>query len=117
MTKNVDPNEAWPELDRLIIENLDEDRRTISDLRSLKSDLYAFANRLHEAGELERELVGLPGIRLETWHTGHVVIKYYLANGVPSKLERKGLVIKIEAETPLQAVRALRKKLEEEKLL
>lgn len=45
----------------------------------------------------------LPEIRLETWHNGQVVIKYYTVSGVPSKLERKGKIVKAEADTPEDA--------------
>lgn len=107
---NVDPNEAWPELDRLIIENLDEDRRTISDLRSLKSDLYAFANRLHEAGELERELIELEEFGWVELVSSKMV--EWKINCEPHNDINRSILA--SGPSPLAAVRALRKKLEEE---
>lgn len=42
----------------------------------------------------------LPATRLETWHNGHVVAKWF-ADGVPEKVRNKILV---ESDTPLKAL-------------
>jgi hypothetical protein len=47
----------------------------------------------------------LPGIRIDVWNDGHVIIKKQLHDGVPENVERKyGDTVKVEADTVLKAL-------------
>jgi len=115
MTKNVDPNEAW--LDEVLNSQYGFILGPESTNGPLKAAILA---KLHEAGELERELVALPksvptvekAIHAhfqfnpdgDEWWVGYLRLEDTSAyNGLYER-----------ADTPVAAVRALRKRLEEE---
>lgn len=100
---------AWPSARSATRKNskLNISEPYVKGMRDHNKDVPTHASWLPEfiapAYDLGYILRKLPEIRLDIWHNGHVVIKYFTHNGVPSKLERKGEVVKAEADNPEDA--------------